>query len=49
MSELKIEVARYDATVIRKSFPELNVDELVQPIGYIQLLVGSDNAHMMPK
>ena len=49
VSELKIEVASYDATIIRKSFPELNVDELVQPIGYIQLLVGSDNAHLMPK
>ena len=45
MNELKIEVANYDASVIRKSFPELNVDELVQPMGYIQLLVGSDNAH----
>ena len=49
VSELKIEVANYDAAVIKKSFPELNVDEPVQPIGYIQLLVGSDNAHLMPK
>ena len=49
MNELKIEVANYDANVIKKSFPELNVDELVQPTGYIQLLVGSDNAHLMPK
>ena len=49
VNELKIEVANYDASVIRKSFPELNVDELVQPMGYIQLLVGSDNAHLMPK
>ena len=49
VSELKIEVANYDATVIKQSFPELNVDELVQPIGYIQLLVGSDNANLMPK
>ena len=49
VSELKIEVANYDASVIRKSFPELNVDELVQPTGYNQLLVGSDNAHSMPK
>ena len=42
-------IANYDATVIKQSFPELNVDELVQPIGYIQLLVGSDNANLMPK
>ena len=46
---LKIEVANYDASVIWKSFPEINIDELVQPIGYIQLLVGFDNAHLMPK
>ena len=29
VNELKLEVANYDASVIRKSFPELNVDELV--------------------
>ena len=39
MNELKIEVANYDASVIRKSFPEINVDELVQPIGYIHLIM----------
>ena len=49
VSELKIEVANYDAAVIKKSFPELTDDEPVQPIGFIQLLVGSDNAHLMPK
>ena len=49
MSELKIEVAEYDAAVIKQSFPELDVNQLIQPLGYIHLLVGSDNAQLMPK
>ena len=49
VSELKIEVAEYDAAVIKQSFPELDVNKLIQPLGYIHLLVGSDNAQLMPK
>ena len=49
MSELKIEVAEYDATVIKQSFPELDVNKLIQPLCYIHLLIGSDNAKLMPK
>ena len=49
VSELKIEVAEYDAAVIKQSFPELDVNKLIQPLGYIYLLVGSDNAQLMPK
>ena len=49
VNELKIEVSNYDSSVVKETFPEINVDELVQPKGYIHLLVGSDNAHLMPK
>ena len=48
-NELKIEVAEYDAAVIKQSFPEPNVSELIQPLGYIHLPIGSDNAQLIPK
>ena len=49
VNELKIEVVEYDEAKIKQSFPELENADLKQPQGNIHILIGSDNAQLMPK
>ena len=49
VDELKIEVARYDEAKLKIIFPVLANSELRQPQGNIHILIGSDNAQLMPK
>ena len=49
VDELKIEVAQYDETKLKIIFPVMATSELRQPQGNIHILIGSDNAQLMPK
>ena len=47
--ELSVTIAPYDKKVFHEAFPYINPQKMSQPAGNIDILIGLDNAHLMPK
>ena len=42
-------IAPYDKEMFHEAFPFISPQKLSQPTGQIDILIGLDNAHLMPK
>ena len=49
MDEVAGKVAEFDVRRVASVFPELNMDELIRPHGYCDILIGNDYCHLHPQ
>ena len=49
VSELSIETIPYDLNLIQKVFPQVSANRISCPVGTISILLGADNAQLMPR
>ena len=47
--ELNVVIAPYDKQIFHETFPHVSLQKLSQPTGKIDILIGLENAHLMPK
>ena len=49
VTELPVQTAPYDLDVIQKVFPKVSTNSISCPVGTISILLGADNAQLMPR
>ena len=49
VAELPVQVAPYDMNLIKQIFPQVAKTSVSCPVGNINILLGSDNVHLMPR
>ena len=47
--ELSVVISPYEKQIFHEAFPNIPLQKLSQPTGSIDILIGQDNAHLMPK
>ena len=47
--ELSVAISPYDKQIFHEAFPYISLQKMSQPTGKIEILIGLDNAHLMPK
>ena len=48
-AELPVQVTPYDMNLIKQIFPQAPKNSVSCPVGNINILLGSDNVHLMPR